>query len=73
MKKFIISTLIASILLIASCGDGGPNPGSGTCDYYIPPGQYVDLVLPDGTTIEGYVPEGGMWLNGLPCGGILVQ
>lgn len=69
MKKFYISTFLASMLLITSCAEekgSVPAPETGPCTpvtITIPPGQdySVDGVSatagPDGATVTGCAPQ----------------
>ena len=68
MNNFCISIFLASILLLTSCGDGGPTPGSGSgdCSVTVPSGRSYNIVLQDGTTLSGTAPEGGITVN-FPC------
>lgn len=74
MKKFYISTFLASILLITSCAEEkGPAPASSPCTNSVsgPPGAMVNVTHSDGSQIRVEIPESGTFTY--PCDAVQMQ
>lgn len=67
MRKFYISTFLASILLITSCTeDAAPAPATSPCtpvSVSFAPGEPVYYTSSDGRVISGVAPEEGLRIN----------
>ncbi len=66
MKKFYISTFLASILLTTSCAADAPAPETNPCNSVsvsFAAGQSFSYTGSDGTTVSGVAPEGGITIN----------
>jgi len=73
MKYFSLSTFLASILLITSCGDSGDG-GKAMCDVPVngDPGTPYNVCY-EGQCREGTIPEGGVLTVTIPCDALIAQ